>query len=201
MANGSSKVVDIIKQVSAVALPVLVDAAKQLISGDAYAAQRALLREATAKLSGGRSPAEIIGDDTDTYVRTNFANTFGYYYAALQSQPTIANAVVIAANDDILIWDPHVQGGLHDIDNYLQAEFADSLPASDSINLAQNLSTIFSERFKQSSLTWEPFSKRYNFQGKQNLIVDVYFVTACVQDSTNTKTGAIVRYCFVGYTI
>src|SRR3954467_718478 len=114
--NGSGTVVDIIKKVSAVALPVLVDAAKELISGEAYAAQRALLRQASVKISlDDQSAAETIGNDTDTYVQTNFANTFGYYYAGLTSQPALSNAVVTAANDDILIWDPHVQGGLSDI--------------------------------------------------------------------------------------
>jgi hypothetical protein len=200
--NGSGTVVDIIKKVSAVALPVLVDAAKELIAGEAYAAQRALLRQASVKISlDDQSAAETIGNDTDTYVQTNFANTFGYYYAGLTSQPALSNAVVTAANDDILIWDPHVQGGLSDIDKYLQLEFQNSLQPSISIQLSQNLSAIFEERFKESSLTWTPFTKRYNFPGKAPLIVDVYFISACVKDSTNSKTGGIVRYCFVAYNI
>lgn len=200
--KGSSNVVDVIKRVSAVALPVLVDAAKELIAGEAYAAQRAVLRQAyRQKNLTDQNAAETIGNDTDTYVQTNFANTFGYYYAGLSSQPALANAVVVAANDDILIWDPHVQGGLSDIDKYLQLEFSGSVPASISIQLAQNLSGIFEDRFKESSLSWSPYIKRYDYPGKQPLIVDVYFVSACVKDSTNSKTGGIVRYCFVAYNI
>jgi hypothetical protein len=123
MRKGPVNVVDIIKKVSAVALPVLVDAAKELIAGEAYAAQRALLRQASPQKNlTDQNSAEIIGNDTDTYVQTNFANSFSYYYAGLGSQPALANAVVTAANDDILIWDPHVQGGLSDIDKYLQLE-------------------------------------------------------------------------------
>ena len=202
MSKGPVNVVDIIKKVSAVALPVLVDAAKELIAGEAYAAQRALLRQASPQKNlTDQNSAGIIGNDTDTYVQTNFANSFSYYYAGLGSQPALANAVVTAANDDILIWDPHVQGGLSDIDKYLQLEFKDSLPPSISIQLAQNLSAIFEERFKESSLSWSLFIKRYDFPGTQRLIVDVYFVSACVKDSTNSKTGGIVRYCFVAYTI
>jgi hypothetical protein len=203
MSKGPASVVDVIKKVSAVALPVLVDAAKQLISGEAFAAQRAVLTQTRQplNLTGGENAAETIGEDTDTYVQTNFAVTFGYYYAGLTSSPALANAVVIAANDDILIWDPHVQGGLHDIDKYLQTEFKNSLPPAISIQLAQNLSDIFEERFKETSLSWTPFTKRYNFPGAQTLIVDVYFVSACVKDSTNTKTAGIVRYSFVAYNI
>ncbi|GAC1334335.1 MAG: hypothetical protein NVSMB26_16920 [Beijerinckiaceae bacterium] len=202
MSKGSGSVVDIIKKVSAVALPVLVDAAKELISGEAYAAQRALLRQASPKIKlDDESAAETIGNDTDTYVQTNFANSFGYYYSGLTSTPAMQGAVVVAANDDILIWDPGVQGGLKDIDKYLQLEFRGSVPPSISIQLAQNLSGIFEERFKETSLSWSPFIKRYNYPGAQPLIVDVYFVTACVKDSTNTKTAGIARYCFVAYNI
>lgn len=200
--KGSGNVVDVIKRVSAVALPVLVDAAKELIAGEAYAAQRAVLRQAyRQKNFTDQNAAETIGNDTDTYVQTNFANTFSYYYAGLSSQPALANAVVVAANDDILIWDPHVQGSLSDIDKYLQLEFSGSVPPSISIQLAQNLSGIFEERFKESSLSWTPYIKRYDYPGTQRLIVDVYFVSACVKDNTNSKTGGIVRYCFVAYNI
>jgi hypothetical protein len=74
--------------------------------------------------------------------------------------------------------------------------FKDSIGASDSIEISQNLGTLFMDRFKEESLDWTPFSKRYNFPDK--LIVDTFMVTASAHDEDDNPAG-VASYCFVAY--
>jgi hypothetical protein len=97
MSKGVKEVVQI---VAPIALKALVTAAEALIAGAAYADKRSLHN----LLAASGDDASIIENDTTTYVNTNFATTFGYYYEGLRSRPT-TGALPITASQDILIWD------------------------------------------------------------------------------------------------
>jgi hypothetical protein len=152
MSKGVKEVVQI---VAPIALKALVTAAEALIAGAAYADKRSLHN----LLAASGDDASIIENDTTTYVNTNFATTFGYYYEGLRSRPT-TGALPITASQDILIWDA---GGknIQDIQNYLQTVWQDTVSPSDAISIAQNMGELFQDRFQEESLDWTPFNKLF----------------------------------------
>ncbi len=185
MAQGVKTVVKIL---APIALEALAKAAEALLAGAVYR------ERATRVLSAADDdPGAVISTDTWTYCETNFATQYGYYYEGLRSQPTTGDLPVAAA-EDIIVWDK--TNGISDITTYLQTVFKDSLGPQDSIELSQNLGTLFADRFKEESLDWTPFSKRYNFH--DGLIVDCYMVTASAHDVHDEPAG-IASYCFVAY--
>ncbi len=179
-------VTTVIKILAPIALEALAKAAEALLAGAAYADRR-------PKAVASGDDGSIISTDTWQYCETNFASQYGYYYEGLRSQPTTGD-LPIAAAEDIIIWDK--DNGISDITTYLQTVFKDSLAPSDSIELSQNLGTLFADRFKEESLDWTPFSKRYNFP--DGLIVDCYMVTASAHDVKDNPAG-VASYCFVAY--
>ena len=184
----SAGVIEVVKIVAPIAMKALVAAAESLIAGDFYSDKRRSLG------LDGSNDSQTLQADTYTYVTTNFATTYGYYYEGLRSQP-VNGAIPIAGASDMLIWD---SGGkdITDIGNYLQTVFKDQLSPSDSIEIAQNLAALFQDRFAEESLEWTPMNKRFNFPDK--LIVDCYMLTACARDASNKLSG-IVQYIFVAY--
>ncbi|GAA4440281.1 hypothetical protein ACFQV2_21925 [Actinokineospora soli] len=181
-------VTSVVKILAPIALEALAKAAEALLAGAAYAQHRARL-DAT----GDEDDGSIISTDTWQYCETNFASQYGYYYQGLRSQPTTGD-LPIAAAEDIIVWDKN--NGISDITNYLQTVFKDSINPGDSIEISQNLGTLFADRFKEESLSWTPFSKRYNFP--DGLIVDCYMVTASAHDVNDNPAG-VASYCFVAY--
>jgi len=182
---------EIVKVVAPIALNALAAAAEALLAGVVYAEKRRKLARAPAD-----DPVTTIQQDTGVYITTNFASTFGYYYEGLRSQP-VSGALPVAANQDLLTWDPG-EKGLSDIQKYLQDAFKGSLGVSDSIDISQNLAALFADRFQEYSQEWTPFTKRYNQPDK--LIVDTYFVTASVTDQAGKRAG-VASYCFVAYNL
>ncbi|MET9224452.1 hypothetical protein [Lentzea sp. NPDC003310] len=183
MAQGVTTVVKIL---APIALEALAKAAEALLAGAAYADKR------TREVGSGDDGA-IISTDTWQYCETNFASQYGYYYQGLRSQPTTGD-LPIAAAEDIIIWDK--DNGISDITAYLQVVFKDSIAPADSIEISQNLGQLFASRFKEESLDWTPFSKRFNFP--DGLIVDCYMVTASAHDVHDNPAG-VASYCFVAY--
>lgn len=183
---------EIVKVVAPIALKALAAAAEALIAGAVYAEKRTSLKKSTA----GDDPVTTIQQDTGTYITTNFASTFGYYYEGLRSQP-VSGALPVAANQDLLTWDPG-EKGVSDIQTYLQNVFKGSIGVQDSIDISQNLAALFQDRFQEESLEWTPFTKRYNQPDK--LIVDTYFVTASATDQGGNRAG-LASYCFVAYNL
>ncbi|MFB9991911.1 hypothetical protein ACFFLM_08020 [Deinococcus oregonensis] len=176
--------------------------APALIQGLATAAENLLAevgQQAKGKLhlmSGPLSDQDygtVIFDDTSQYITSQFANTYGYYYEGMRSQP-VTGALPIAASLDIIVYDPN--SGLGNIQDYLQQVFKDSISPSNSIEIANNLSQLFLARFKELDLSWTPFNKRFNFP--DGTMVDCYMVTAAARDTTNNPAG-VVTYCFVAY--
>jgi hypothetical protein len=180
-------VTTVVKILAPIALEALAKAAEALLAGAAYADKR------SAATASGGDDGSIISTDTWQYCETNFASQYGYYYEGLRSQPTTGD-LPIAAAEDIIVWDKN--NGISDITTYLQTVFKDSIAPSDSIELSQNLGQLFAARFKEESLEWTPFSKRYNFP--DGLIVDCYMVTAAAHDVDNNPAG-VASYCFVAY--
>lgn len=185
-------VVEVVKIIAPIALDALAKAAQALLAGEATQA-------AVANLPGRRAAASadddgsIITTDTWQYCGANFATQYGYYYEGLRSQP-VTGDLPIAAAEDIIVWE--TKNGITDIQNYLQTVFKDSINPSDSIELSQNLGSLFQERFGEEALSWTPFSKRYNFP--DGLIVDTYMVTAAARDVDNNLAG-VASYNFVAY--
>lgn len=183
-------VTEVVKIVAPIALEALAEAAEALLAGAPLEA------EVAARVAALDDPSDwgsTIYNDTSSYITTQFANTFDYYYAGLASKP-LTGTLPVAAGMDIVVYDEHNE--LSDINGYLQAVFKDSLSPADSIELANNLSTLIADRFKEESLEWTPFDKRYNFP--DNVIIDTYMVTACAHDTGNDLAG-VVTYCFVAY--
>lgn len=181
-------VVEVVKIIAPVALNALAQAAQALIAGEAF---KALAVDAPSV--GDDDPSAIITTDTWQYCETNFASQYGYFYQGIRSQPTTGD-LPIAGAEDIIVWDS--SNGLSDIQAYLQTVFKDSISPSDAIEIANNLGTLFQDRFKEQSLEWTPFSKRYNFP--DGLIIDCYMVTAAVRDAQDKPAG-VASYCFVAY--
>ncbi|WP_155856198.1 hypothetical protein [Cellulomonas sp. URHD0024] len=185
-------VVKVVEIIAPIALEALAKAAEALLAGEASKAAVAALPQQKP------APADddwgsIITTDTWSYNETNFATQYGYYYAGLTSQPT-TGAMPVAAQEDIIVWEQ--KNGIADITKYLQTVFQGSIAVADSITIANNLGSIFLQRFGEEALGWEPFSKRYNFT--DGLIVDVYMVTSPARDSKNNPAG-VASYCFVAY--
>ncbi|KGM13463.1 hypothetical protein N869_13780 [Cellulomonas bogoriensis 69B4 = DSM 16987] len=183
---------EVVKVIAPIALQALAAAAENLLAGEAT-------RDAVERLPQKRPAVadedfgDIITTDTWQYCESNFAAQYGYYYQGLRSQPTTGDLPVAAA-EDIIVWEK--KNGISDIQRYLQTVFKDSLNPADSIELANNLGSLFQQRFQEEALDWTPFSKRYNFPDA--LIVDVYMVTASARDVNNQPAG-IASYCFVAY--
>jgi len=183
---------EVIKVVAPIALQALATAAEALLAGDAIqAAIRNLPTKQQPALVG--DPGSTIETDTWQYCETNFSTTYGYYYAGLTSKP-VTGDLPIAAGEDIIVWE--TTNGVTNIQSYLSTVFKDSISDSDSIELSKNLGTLFQQRFGEESLEWTPFSKRYNFG--DNLIVDVYMVTAAAHD-VNDQPAGVASYCWVAY--
>jgi hypothetical protein len=180
-------VTTVVKILAPIALEALAKAAEALLAGAAYADKRAIAAAA------GADDGSVISTDTWQYCETNFASQYGYYYEGLRSQPTTGD-LPIAAAEDIIVWDE--KNGIDDINGYLQTVFKDSIAPSDSIEISKNLGELFAARFKEESLQWTPFSKRYNFP--DGLIVDCYMVTASAHD-VHKRPAGVASYCFVAY--
>ncbi|WP_143556702.1 hypothetical protein [Sanguibacter antarcticus] len=184
-------VVEVVKIIAPIALEALAKSAASLMEGAATQSAVTLLPE--PRTVADDDSGSIITTDTWQYCETNFASQYGYYYQGLRSTP-VTGDLPIAAAEDIIIWEQ--KNGISDIQHYLQVEFKDSINSADSIELANNLGSLFQERFGEEALNWTPFSKRYNFP--DGLIVDVYMVTAAARDVDNNPAG-IASYCFVAY--
>lgn len=188
----AQSVVEVVKVIAPIALQALATAAEALLADEATAAAVERLPEKKA------APADddwgsIITTDTWQFCESKFATQYGYYYEGLRSKPD-NGALPIAAAEDIIVWEQ--KNNVSDIQAYLQTVFKDSIGASDSIEISQNLGTLFMDRFKEESLDWTPFSKRYNFPDK--LIVDTFMVTASAHDEDDNPAG-VASYCFVAY--
>jgi hypothetical protein len=203
MAQGAEKIVEILQPV---VISALAAAAQALVSGPVFAERRAWTANKNAALSGRNrrakrhaaiaaddDPGTTISNDTWQYVESNFATNFGYYYEGLSSQP-VSGDVPQAAGEDIIIW--QTSNGLSNIQAYLQTAFKDALSPADSIEFSKNLSVLFQDRFKETSLEWTPFFKRYNFADK--VVVDCYMVTSPATDAQGNPAG-IASYCWVAY--
>jgi hypothetical protein len=185
-------VVEVVKVIAPIALKALAAAAEALVAGKATADAIERLPEQKAA-AADQDWGEVISTDTWQYIESNFGTQYGYYYQGLRSQPA-NGALPIAAAEDIIVWEE--KNNVANIQSYLQTVFKDSLAAADSIELAQNLGTLFQTRFNEQSLGWTPFSKRYNFSDK--LTVDTFMVTASAHDVDNKRAG-VASYCFVAY--
>ncbi|WP_347352673.1 hypothetical protein [Intrasporangium sp.] len=183
---------EVIKVVAPIALEALATAAEALLAGEATSTAVGRLPEKRPPAAAG-DPGSVITTDTWQYCEANFATQYGYYYQGLRSQP-VTGDLPIAAAEDIIVWEK--QNGISDIQSYLQSVFKDSINAGDSIELANNLGTLFQQRFGEESLEWTPFSKRYNFP--DGLIVDAYMVTAAAHDVNDNPAG-VASYCWVAY--
>ncbi|MDN5797895.1 MAG: hypothetical protein L0H79_19415 [Intrasporangium sp.] len=183
---------EVIKVIAPIALNALATAAEALLAGEAIRSAVGQLPEKRSPAAAG-DPGSIITTDTWQYCEANFATQYGYYYQGLRSQP-VTGDLVIAAAEDIIVWEK--QNGISDIQSYLQSVFKDSINPGDSIELANNLGTLFQQRFGEESLEWTPFSKRYNFP--DGLIVDSYMVTAAAHDVNDNPAG-VASYCWVAY--
>ncbi|WP_120501520.1 hypothetical protein [Roseovarius sp. EL26] len=197
----TTAVTEIVKVVGPIALKGLAAAAEALIAGAVFDAQRntrdfrvKALADQLAAAGAEANNMATISTDTDTYTTSNFATNFGYYYQGIRSQPT-TGALPVSATDDLVVWDPSEQG-VSDIQKYLQTIFKGAIAPADSITISQNLGQIFDERFKETSLQWEPLMKRFN--NPDGLIVDTYMVTASVMADSGKKAG-IARYAYVAY--
>lgn len=193
MAAGVQEVVRI---VAPIALEALVKAADALIAGDVYAEKRWALR--ASPFAGTDDAAQMQGD-LNSYVTTNFASSYGYYFQGLQSQPNPIGGktpLVVSATADIVVWDPTT--GVNSIQSYMQTILQGSVKPTDSINIANNLAAIFGDRFKEESLEWTPLMKRYN--QPDGLVADTYMVTAAATDANENRAG-IASYCYVAYTL
>ena len=186
MGRSVTKVIEI---VAPIALQALAQAAEALIAGEVL--DEALVKRIKAQSVNDKG--STIYNDTSGFCSSQFADTFGYYYQGLRSKPT-TGTLPTAAGMDIVVYDPGK--GISNINQYLQTVFQDSVSPSDSISLAQNLSQLFQSRFKEESLTWTPFDKRYNFP--DGTIIDTYMVTSAARDVDNNLAG-IATYCFVAY--
>jgi len=196
MAAGVTEVVRII---APIALKVLVTAAESLLSGDVYAEKRWQFNQLRGIAAANPDDAATMQQDLNTYVTTNFATSYGYYFQGLQSQPNPIGGktpMVVSATSDIVVWDPTT--GVNSIQAYLQTILAGSVKPSDSINIATNLASIFTDRFQEESLEWTPLMKRYN--QPDGLIADTFMVTAAATDANNNRAG-IASYCYVAYSL
>jgi hypothetical protein len=182
MGKGVTKVVEVI---APIALNALLQAAEALIADDVQ------LVAASADDDG---VGEQLYGDLTQFVNSSFANTYGYFYQGLRSEPP--RAVPSAADQDIIVWQSN--NNLGNIQAYLQTVFQDSIPPGDAIEVANNLSTLFADRFKEESLSWTPFNKRYNLS--DGTIIDSYMVTSAARDAQNNLAGIAV-YAFVSYKI
>ena len=192
----SAGVKEVVRIVAPIALNALVQAAEGLLSGVVYAEKRWALK---ARATAGTDDAAAMQEDLNTYVTTNFATSYGYYFQGLQSQPNPIGGktpLVVSATADIVVSDPNT--GINSIQNYMQTILQGSVKPSDSINIATNLASIFGDRFKEESLEWTPLMKRYN--QPDGLIADTYMVTAAATDVNNNRAG-IASYCYVAYTL
>ncbi len=187
-------VVEVVKVVAPVALQTLAEAAGKLISGQARSTA------SFAKLND-QSNGGIIFADTVKYVNDQFSSDYRYFYKGAGSKPPFADPLVpiIGASEDIMVWDPSKNSNV-DIKAYMQKVFKDTLPDSDAIEVAENISDLFEARFTEVDLSWSPFSKRYNMSGTPNYIIDLEMVTAAGYDENNKPLG-IATYCFVGYAL
>jgi hypothetical protein len=203
-----SGVKTVVKLIAPVAIQALAQASEQLLAGQVYTERRAWLANYRLGLAGRNrrapphpmrladdDPGTTISENTWQYCEANFATSFGYYYQGLTSQPTTGD-MPTAAGEDIIVWQTS-HNGLGDLKAYLQIAFKDTLPGPDSIELSKNLSDLFEERFKESSLDWTPFLKRYN-QLPSKTIVDCYMVTSPTTDSDGNPAG-IASFCWVAY--
>jgi hypothetical protein len=189
----SAGIQEVVKIVAPIALDALIQAATALIAGPVFDDKR------KHKRKGLGDPAETMVEDLNTYITTNFATSYGYYWNGTQSQPVAPSgksAFVSAATTDIVVWDPTT--GVSSIQSYMQSILSGSIPPSDSIAISANLATIFTERFAEESLEWTPLMKRFN--QPDGLIADVYMVTSAAVDASGNRAG-IASYCFVAYKI
>lgn len=180
---------EVVEIIAPIALQALAVAAENLIAGDEVDER---VKDQISYLSD-TDWGSIVYNDTSQYITSEFATTYGYYYEGLRSKPS-TGGLPVAAGLDIIVYDP--QKGIDNIQDYLQTVFKDSISPSDSIEVSQNLSQLFADRFKEESLDWTPFNKRFNFP--DNMIMDVYMVTSSARDVDNNHAG-VVTYCFVAY--
>jgi hypothetical protein len=180
-------VVEIVKVVAPPALEALAQAAVALIGG---------LARSTVSFKNTQDNGSIIFNDTVKYVNTQFSDNYRYFYKGLGSTPPGASIPLVGASEDIMVWNP-AKNEDSDIQDYIKLVLQDTLPDSDTIEVSQNLSSLFQSRFTQVDLSWTPFTKRYNLSDS-GVIIDLEMVTAAGYDANNNPLG-IATWCFVAY--
>src|SRR2546421_2407574 len=113
MGSSSQGGVEIITKIAAQALSTLAQEAAQLLVGATGAARSRSL--------GDGDDAPTLVKNTQEYVQNKFADSYGYYYDSMKSQPA-DGGVVVLANVDTLIWDP-AENQNTDIETYLNTVF------------------------------------------------------------------------------
>lgn len=189
MAQG---VETIVKVIAPTALNALASAAEALLAGGIGKLSSQRLKKLSTLTPA--DAGEVLLNDTRTYIESKFAETYGYYYQGLQSQP-LTGHMPIAAAGNIIIYDT-ADRGTHDIETHLQTVFQKSISPADSITISTDLSQLFSDRFQEESLSWTPFKKRFNFL--DGIVVDAFMVTSATHNIAEHLSG-IVTYCFVAY--
>lgn len=184
---------EVIKVIAPIALDALAEAAGALLAASASTLHAHRFSQTVGDVE---ADANTIWRDTSTYVNQQFSNNYRYFYKGLGSSPPHAQYPLIGATEDIIVWNPN-KNETADIDTYLQQVLQDTLPDSDTIEVAQNIAALFQTRFADVELSWTPFNKRYNL-ADTGTTIDLMMVTAAGYDSANNPIG-IATYCFVAY--
>ena len=185
-------IVEVVEVIAPIALEALAKAAVDLLTGT----NLAVAGNSDPIGSNPEQDGKIIQIDTTTYVNNQFALNYRYYYKGLGSSPPHAVYPLIAATEDIIVWNPK-KNITADIQGYISDVMKDSIPDGDVIEVASNLTNLFLARFKEVNLSWIPFNKRYNLT-ESGLIIDIQMITAAGHDPDNNPLG-VATYCFVAY--
>lgn len=183
-------IVEVVKVVAPVALDALAKAAAELIAGTEL-----LSLSASAQSGDPQNDGAIISNDTAQYNSLQFSKNYRYFYKGTGSTPPNFQAPIIGATEDIIVWDP-AKNETSDVEAYLQSVFQDTLPDSDTIEVAGVISTLFKARFGEIDLSWTGFNKRFNLS--DGIIIDLQMVTSAGYDGNNNPLG-VASYCFVAY--
>lgn len=183
----SSTTTDIIKVIAPIALDALVKAAASLGTQVRGFALKAPVYDI--------SPSEQMFQSLSSAGSTLWQNNFDYFYAGNASrclQPDGQTSVKATnAGTDLLVHDAS-QGQVPNVNQYITTVLKGT-PLSDQsvIMLAQNISDLFSQRWTEISLDWQPFFKTYNLNDSSGstIGVDLLMYTACAQDANNSIAG------------
>ena len=196
-----STTVEVVKVLAPLALQQLANAAANLESGEDFAAAKTPRRSVRLV----ESPADL-GDtmfnDTSEYVTNRFSTNYGYFYSGSASVPA-NGGIVVAGAQNIICWDPS-KNEESDIQKFVSDQLQGTFPAGITIQVAQNLSNIFKERFTAVDLGWTPLDKRYVLPFSESgtnqiLFIDMEMVTSAGYDPNNNPIG-VATYVYVAYT-